>query len=648
MISEKLALLLMAVIVGSAPTAVGARDTAPQRYSAAQFYQTTTYKLSRGTNLAFSPDGRSVLASSDRTGTFNAYALPVGAGPAQMLTNSAVNATYADSWFPDGGRLLYTADSGGNELSHVFVREADGRVRDLTPGDRVKAIIAGWSGDRRTLWILTNARDPASFDLYAVDPTNYVQRRIYQNPGMGLLGISPDGRWVALVRQTSNADSDIYLADLTTDHPPKLITGHKGQVSHTPLAFTPDSRALVYATDGHGEFVQAWQHDLATGADKVVIAADWDVSDVGFSRSGRYRYATLNADGRTTLEVADMRSGQPVAIAGLPAGNVEDVRFDEDERHMLLAVSSDRSPTDVYLVDLANGMTTRLTHALNPEIRERDLVEAEPVRFRAPDGVEIPALLYRPKGASAGQKVPALVWIHGGPGLGGQSRRGYLPLLQHLVNHGYAVLAVNNRGSDGYGKTFLAMDDRRHGETDLDDVVAAGAWLRRQTWVARNAVAVAGGSYGGYLATAAMAFRPAAFEAGIDAYGPTNWLRTLTDIPAWWGSERQSIYAEMGDPATDVDRLRRTSPYFHADMIRRPMLILQGAKDPRVLKAESDAMVAALRANKVPVEYVVFPDEGHGFRRRENRIAASEAYLGFLGRYLNPSATRQPAAGISR
>lgn len=634
MIAGRFALLVLALAVGLAPTRTVAQDPSPRHYSAAQFYQTTTYKLPRGASLAFSPDGGSVLASSDRSGTFNVYALLLDGGKAHALTVSATNATYADSWFPDGKRLLYVADTGGNELSHVFVRESDGRARDLTPGEKVKAIVVGWSGDRRTLWVLTNARDESSFDLYAVDPDTYTQRMIYQNPGMGLLAVSPDGRWVALVKQTSNADSDIYLADLVAGGAPQLITDHKGDVSHTPFAFTPDSKALIYATDAHGEFIQAWRHDIGGGADKMVVAADWDVSDLGFSRSGRYRYVTLNADGRTTLEVTDTRTGRAVKMRGLPAGNVEDVRFDEEERRMLLAVSSDTSPTDIYVVDLASGAAKRLTRALNPEIRESDLVEAEPIRFRSPDGVEIPALLYRPKGASAGRKVPAVVWIHGGPGIGGQSRRGYLPLLQHLVNHGYAVLAVNNRGSDGYGKTFLALDDRRHGEGDLDDIVAAGDWLRRQPWVRPNAVAVAGGSYGGYLAAAAMTFRPTAFEAGIDAYGPTNWLRTLTDIPAWWGSERQSLYAEMGDPATDADRLRRTSPFFHADAIRRPMLFSQGARDPRVLKVETDAMVAALKANGVQVEYVVFPDEGHGFRRRENRIAASEAYLGFLRRFL--------------
>jgi dipeptidyl aminopeptidase/acylaminoacyl peptidase len=265
---------------------------------------------------------------------------------------------------------------------------------------------------------------------------------------------------------------------------------------------------------------------------------------------------------------------------------------------------------------------------LNPAIDESHLVEATIVRYTAEGGVEIPSVLYRPKGASAANPVPAVVLVHGGPG--GQTRRGYSAMVQHLVNHGYAVLGANNRGSSGYGKTFFHMDDRKHGEADLRDIVAGGDWLRAQDWVADDEVAVMGGSYGGYITAAALTFHPEAFEAGINIFGVTNWVRTLESIPAWWGAQRQALYDEMGDPATDAERHRRISPLFHAKNIVRPMLVVQGANDPRVLQVESDELVAAARANNVPVEYVLFPDEGHGFLRRENRITAQEAYLKFL------------------
>jgi len=234
--------------------------------------------------------------------------------------------------------------------------------------------------------------------------------------------------------------------------------------------------------------------------------------------------------------------------------------------------------------------------------------------------------------ASAENSVPAIVWVHGGPG--GQSRVNYSPTIQHLVNHGYAVFAANNRGSSGYGKTFYHMDDRRHGEEDLQDIVFARRYLETLDWIDGDSIGIMGGSYGGYMVAAALAFEPDAFDVGVDIVGVTNWLRTLESVPPWWGAIRDWLYTEMGDPVEDAERLRRISPLFHADNIKKPLLVVQGANDPRVLKIESDELVATVQANEVPVEYVVFDDEGHGFSKRKNRIAASEAYLTFLDTYL--------------
>jgi dipeptidyl aminopeptidase/acylaminoacyl peptidase len=274
----------------------------------------------------------------------------------------------------------------------------------------------------------------------------------------------------------------------------------------------------------------------------------------------------------------------------------------------------------------------RLSSASNPAIDPAELVHAEVIRYPSFDGMEIPGILYRPREAAAGQRVPAMVWVHGGPG--GQSRTGFNPMIQHLANHGYAVLAPNNRGSSGYGKTFFHMDDRRHGEVDLDDLVYARHYLAGLDWINGERIGVMGGSYGGYLTVAALAFRPGVFEVGIDIFGVTNWVRTLESIPPWWEAGRRSLFAELGDPSVDGERLQRISPLFHAERIDRPLLVIQGANDPRVLQIESDEIVETVRANEVPVEYIVFPDEGHGFSARENRITASEAMLTFLDTYL--------------
>ncbi len=618
------ALMLAAAL---APGGSAAADAVP-KYTAAQFFDTTSFRVADAGGLAFSPDGSSVLISADATGVFNAYALPVAGGAPVPLTTSTTDAVFAASYLPDG-RVLVQGDKGGNELTHVYLREADGTLRDLTPGDKLKAGFAGLSPDGKTLWVTSNARDPQAFDVLAYDTTTFEHRVLFQNPGGFLPAeVSNDGRWVALEKPNTSADSDVYLVDLKGDGQPALITPGEGAVSNSVYGFTPDSKTLVFATDAHGEFNQAWTHDLANGEQKPLIEADWDVMFVAWSPSGRYRVSAINADASTALTILDTRDGQPLRFEGLPDGDIGALRFSPDEARVAFTVASDTSPSDVFVADLADRKVRRLTTALNPAIDESHLVEATIVRYTAEGGVEIPSVLYRPKGASAANPVPAVVLVHGGPG--GQTRRGYSAMVQHLVNHGYAVLGANNRGSSGYGKTFFHMDDRKHGEADLRDIVAGGDWLRAQDWVADDEVAVMGGSYGGYITAAALTFHPEAFEAGINIFGVTNWVRTLESIPAWWGAQRQALYDEMGDPATDAERHRRISPLFHAKNIVRPMLVVQGANDPRVLQVESDELVAAARANNVPVEYVLFPDEGHGFLRRENRITAQESYLKFL------------------
>jgi len=276
---------------------------------------------------------------------------------------------------------------------------------------------------------------------------------------------------------------------------------------------------------------------------------------------------------------------------------------------------------------------TRLTHSLNKEINEADLVAGEVIRYPSYDGLEIPAILYKPLEASTKNKVPALLMIHGGPG--GQSRLGFSSRTQYLVNHGYAVLAVNNRGSSGYGKTFYNLDNQRHGEDDLMDCVKSKEFLAGLGYIDMDKVGIMGGSYGGYMVMAALTYQPEEFTVGVNLFGVTNWLRTLKSIPPYWESFRKALYDELGDPFTDDSlRLHQISPLFHAQHVTKPLMVLQGANDPRVLQVESDEIVAAVKENGVPVEYVIFDDEGHGFVKKENQIEGYGKILAFLDKYL--------------
>ncbi len=623
----------------STPTPAAAAADEPttiSTYSAEQFFDTTTVFLAA--DRAFSHDGSSLLMSSDQTGVFNAWQLPLDGGTATALTDSDDNAVFAVSWFPHDNRMLYTYDSGGNELNHLIVRELDGSSRDLTPGDDLKASFLGWLDDGSAFFATSTERDPSVFDVYRYDATSYERELVFENPGLQVSAVSGDGRWLAFVRPRTSADSDLLIVDLTADSPEsQLITEHDGNIGYDIHGFTPDSERLVYSTNEVGEFAEAWQYDLATGDKSTLVSAEWDVVAVAYSPDGRYRVELINADARNDVRVVDMDNGLPAELPELPDGDLQDLRFMQNGDGIAVVVNADSSPSNIYVADSASAPFVALTDTLNPAIDAGHLVDSTVVRYPSFDELEIPAVLYKPKQASAENPVPALVWVHGGPG--GQSRVGYSAVRQHLVNHGYALLAANNRGSSGYGKTFFHLDDRRHGEEDLQDIVYGRRYLESLDWVDSDRVGVIGGSYGGYMVAAALAFEPEEFDVGINIFGVTNWVRTLESIPPWWEAFKEALYDEMGDPATDAERHRRISPLFHADNIVRPLLVVQGANDPRVLQVESDELVAAVQANEVPVEYVVFPDEGHGFRKRTNRITASEAYLSFLNTHLKGTAS---------
>ena len=519
-------------------------------------------------------------------------------------------------------------------MNHLYVRETDGSAWDLTPGDQLKAMFGGWSGDRESFVVLTNERDRRYFDLYRYKVEDYQRELVLQNDEGWMPGsVSRDGRWVSLDRRRSNADSDIFVWDAENpDMPPVHITPHEGNVQHGSVTFSPDSTKFFYGTDGRGEFRQIWTYDLASREHTPAVEADWDVIFFSLSETGRYQVTGINQDAQTVFSIRDTDSGEELQIPDIPEGSVQRVAVSRSESRIAFYINSDSSPPNLHVLEIDDLKVRRLTNSLNEEISLEHLVNSEVVRYESYDGLKIPSLLYKPKTASSANPVPAMVWVHGGPG--GQSRKGYSPTLQHLVNHGYAVLAVNNRGSSGYGKTFYHLGDRKHGDVDLKDCVQARQYLASLDWIDSSRIGIIGGSFGGFMVAAALAFEPDAFDVGVNIFGVTNWLRTLQNIPPWWEAQRESLFAEMGDPATDEQRLRAISPLFHAGNIVKPLLVVQGANDPRVLQVESDEIVDAVRKAGTPVEYLLFPDEGHGFRKKANRIAASNAYVDFLDLHL--------------
>ena len=635
-LSSRILFAIIALICLSAPTLAQQSKTkrtqpvarAAKEYTIEQFMNTV-----RIGGSSFSADEKSILFHTNKSGIFNVYSVSVMGGAPNQLTNSTKESTYAVSYFPHDARVLYTYDRGGNENNHLYVRELDGSERDLTPGEKVKANFAGWSFDRKSFFFSTNERDARFFDLYEMPLDSFKPTLIYKDEiGLDFGDISNDKNFIAFQKNgASTTDSDVYLYNVRTKEL-KNITTHTGEVSNSPQVFDVDSKHLYLLTDEGSEFQYVGRYNLATGKKEIVEKAPWDISYTYFSRNGKYRVTAVNEDARTKMKIYEAATGRLVALPRLPNADITGVNISPSEKLMAFYLNGDRSPSNLYVYDFTTHRATKLTNSLNPEINADDLVESQVIRYKSFDGMEIPSILYKPKLASAQRKVPAILLIHGGPG--GQTRVGYSALSQYLVNHGYLVLGVNNRGSSGYGKTFYTADDAKHGREPLWDCVEAKKYLMTLDYVDQNKIGIMGGSYGGYMVLAALAFKPQEFAVGVDLFGVSNWVRTLQSIPPYWESFRKSLYKEIGDPNTDLENLRAVSPLFHADKIVKPLIVLQGVNDPRVIKPESDEIVENIKKRNGVVEYVLFDNEGHGFTKKANEIRAYKAILDFLDRYL--------------
>ncbi|WP_178987922.1 S9 family peptidase [Winogradskyella schleiferi] len=605
-------------------TTVAQRDI--ENYTIEQFMDNEA--ISGG---SFSHDNSTLLISSNRSGIYNVYTIPTKGGEMTPITASDSTSYFANAYFPDDNRMLISADGNGDEISHLYVRELDGTITDITPIEGAKADFYGWSKDDKYLYYGSNKRNPKFFDVYKMSIDGYTSEMLYQNnDGMNFSGISEDENYFALSKTVNTNDSDLFIYNATTKETTKI---NETLSSNSAQDFSKDNNTFYYTTDEGSEFSYLMSYNLDTKEKKKVVEKSWDVVGSGFTSDGNYMVVYVNEDGKNAIEVLDTKTMKPIELPNFEGKSITSVRFSDDEKWMRMYVGGSNSPSDLYSYNLETKEQHKLTNVLNDAINPEDLVTAKVIRYKSFDGTEIPAIYYLPHQASAENKVPAMVWVHGGPG--GQTRQNFSSLMQYMVNHGYAVLAVNNRGSSGYGKTFFQMDNKNHGEKDLQDCVEGKNWLASQPQIDGDKIGIIGGSYGGYMTMAALTYAPEEFDVGVNLFGVTNWMRTLKSIPPYWESFREALYDELGDPfSADSVRLKRISPLFHTDKVTKPLIVLQGAKDPRVLQVESDEIVAGVRQNGVPVEYVLFDDEGHGFIKKENQIEAYSRILKFLDTHL--------------
>jgi len=579
---------------------------------------------------SFSNNKSKLLVTSNRTGVYNMYTISTKTGEFIPESKSDSSSVRSIGYFPNDDRILFKMDNNGNELYHIFLKDGD-LIKDLTPQKESRSIFYGWAKDGESFFYGSNKRDSRFMDVYEMNIQKFQPDLVFENQeGYNFKGISNNKKYLALSKIVNTNDSNLFLFNLND----KSYTKINDILSSNAAAdFSIDSNYLYYTTDVNSEFSYLMKYNIESKAKEKVLEKPWDITSSYFSYNGKYQITSINEDAKTKVFVTDTKTGSDINLPSFENGSIIGVGFSRDETQIRFYVGGSNSPYNLYVYDISTKKHKQLTNVLNKEIDPTHLVNSEVIRFKSFDGVEIPSIYYKPHQANKTNKVPALVMVHGGPG--GQSGQYYNPLVQYLVNHGYAILAVNNRGSSGYGKTFFQMDDLNHGDKDLKDCIEGKNWLAKQEIIDSESIGIIGGSYGGYMTMAALTFTPDEFDVGVNLYGVTNWLRTLKSIPPYWESFREALYKELGDPySADSVRLRKISPLFHAESISKPLIVLQGTMDPRVLKVESDEIVAAAKKNGVPVEYVVFEDEGHGFVKKENQITAYGRILKFLDTHL--------------
>ncbi len=586
--------------------------------------------------IAFSPDLAQVAYITNTSGQFNIWRQSAGGGWAAQVTTFEDESARSLIWAPNGD-IIAAADGAGSEQYDLFTIPAVGGAPTyLTarPDAQYELSEEGLSPDGRYLAFSGNDRVATDSDVLIRDMATGKTRRALANGRFNVaINWSPDGRYITVMDIRSNTDMRLWLLDTHDDSLIEILPG-QGERYIAPGPWLPDSSGLYLITDHGREFKGIGRYLLASGEMEWVLATEWDVEQIALSADGRRLLWTLNESGRSQLHLRDGDHAS-LRVSGLPIGVIEYMKLSSDGQKMALRINSATSPAEVYVLTLgavgalAAPHLRRLTFGMLGGLDPSELIAPELVHYRSFDGREVPAWLYRPHGVSESQPAPVVISIHGGPEA--QERVEYRAFYQYLLSRGIGVLAPNIRGSTGYGKAYQKLIHRDWGGAELKDIQATADYARSLPWVDGARLGVYGGSFGGFATLSAVTRLPEYWAAAVDIVGPSNLLTFVRSVPPTW---RRMMAAWVGDPDEDAEMLRERSPITWVENVRAPLLVLQGANDPRVVKAESDQMVERLRGMGREVEYVVFPDEGHGFTKRVNTLRGYRLAADFFQRHL--------------
>jgi dipeptidyl aminopeptidase/acylaminoacyl peptidase len=592
-------------------------------------------KIRSAGSPSFSPDGKRMAFISNASGIPQVWVMNLAGGEPRQLTNLQ-DPVQSVHWSPAGDWLAYDVAPGGGLNVQIYAMKPDGSgVKRLTAGGQENNQLSGWTRDGRYIRAASAIRSPSAFDPMLIDPATGASKTVVQGQGMNsVTSVSPDHRYAVVSRLVSRGDNNLYLVDLASGKE-TLLTPHDTPSNFGWGEFSPDGRRIYVNYNGGRDMLAFGVIELdrsgKPGPIKLLAErANAEGEGAVLSYDGRRAALLWNVAGRSELDFLDTATGKVTRGPKLPVDLAGGGRFSKDGSLLALSGSGATKPGDIYTVDVATGKVTQRTRSAHEGVDLARLVQPTLVTYKAHDGVPLSGWLYRPRGASG--PGPVVFNYHGGPE--GQSRPAMSDVTQALVTQGISVFLPNVRGSSGFGKRFMALDNgakRVDGVRDIkattDHLVAAGIADPRR-------LGIMGGSYGGYMVMAGVTQYPDMFAAGANLFGVVNFDTFFKNTQPWMAAIST---IEYGDPKTEAEMLKSLSPIHKLDRIKTPLIILHGANDTNVPVIEAEQIVADLKRRTIPVEYVLFPDEGHGWRKLPNRVRSTTAIVNFFDQRLNKS-----------
>jgi dipeptidyl aminopeptidase/acylaminoacyl peptidase len=573
----------------------------------------------------YSPDGTKITFISNSTGVPQVWEYIKGTGWPSQVSFTDERIMFV-TYISDTNQRIIGMDIGVNERQQLFLLEDDGNLIPLTDAPDFIHHYGGSSPDGKEIAWSSNRRNPAFFDLYVQDIKTLEISQVFVRDGTySVLKWHPIEKKLLIQKSNSNIDNDLGLLDLETGDV-RWLTLHEGEALHQSAQFSSDGKTLYVLSNQDHQYLSLLAIHLETGDYTWLDEQEWDLEELALSHDGKFLAYSVNEGGISKGMLRNEKSGDSTCWE-IPPGVIEQFTFSPDDSKLAFVFNGATNPSDIWELDILSNKVERLTYISNSPAVEARLVEPELIQFTSFDGLKIPAFYYKPQGIEG--PYPVVVFVHGGPE--SQIRSAYNPFLQYFINHGFAVCTPNVRGSTGYGKDYVHLDDVRKRMDSVKDLVSLTEWLKTEGNADPAKIAIMGRSYGGFMVLAAVTHYPDLWAAGIDIVGISSFKSFLENTGSW---RRKLREAEYGSLEHDLDYFAEIDPIHHTGKITAPLIVLHGANDPRVPIAEAEQIVEDLRNRNRPVEYIRFEDEGHFFVKLKNNIVAYTEVAKFLDKWI--------------